>query len=133
MNAETSRIANGDSESYWQAAQDGRLEFQQCEECGTIQFPPRVQCSNCWSDRIAPVAASGAGTIEGITIVRRAPLKEFREKVPYAIVAVKTAEGPRVIANLLGDGALEAKIGDAVEVCFEENPHGDVLPQFRLA
>ncbi len=128
-----SRIANGDSQSYWQAAREGRLELQSCTECGHVQFPPRVQCASCWSDAIAPLTASGKGVIEGITVVRRAPLKEFRERAPYAIVAVTTEEGPRLVTNLVGEGALEAKIGDAVEVCFETNADGDVLPQFKLA
>lgn len=132
MNAPASRIANGDSQSYWNAAREGRLELQACPDCGHVQFPPRVQCASCWSDRIAPVDASGKGTIEGLTVVRRAPLKEFRDKAPYVIVAVKTAEGPRLVTNLVGEGALDAKIGDAVEVCFEENGDGEVLPQFRL-
>lgn len=133
MTAPVSRIANGDSQSYWNAARDGRLELQACPDCGHVQFPPRVQCANCWSENIGPKEASGRGTIEGLTVVRRAPLKEFREKVPYVIVAVKTAEGPRIVSNLLGEGALDAKIGDAVEVCFAENAEGDALPQFRLA
>lgn len=133
MDTHESKIANGDSRSYWQAAREERLELQSCPDCGHVQFPPRVQCAECWSEDIAPLTASGKGVIEGITIVRRAPLKEFREKAPYAIVAVTTEEGPRIISNLVGNGALEAKIGDAVEVCFEANADGDVLPQFRLA
>lgn len=131
MTAPETTIANGDSRSYWRAAREGLLELQRCDACGHVQFPPRVQCAKCWSEAVAPFDASGKGTIESFTIVRRAPLPAFRDKVPYVIAAVTTEEGPRVIANLLGDDALDVLIGDAVEVVFEADANGDVLPQFR--
>ncbi len=54
----------------------------------------------------------------------------FREKAPYAVALIDLAEGPRMMANITGDGALDAKIDDAVEVCFE--PRGNTkVPQFR--
>ena len=37
-----------------------------------------------------------------------------------------------MITNLIGEGALTAKIGDEVVVCFEKRPNG-ALPQFKLA
>jgi uncharacterized OB-fold protein len=51
--------------------------------------------------------------------------------VPFALVAVTLPQGVRMITNLVGDGALEGRIGDRVEVCFEQRPNG-ALPQFRL-
>jgi len=133
MDNRPSDFANGDSLSYWQAAREQRLEFQRCEKCQHIQFPPRVQCSKCWSDEITPFNCSGNGVIESVTIVERAPLPQFRDKVPYAVVAVATAEGPRMITNLVGEGALDARIGDAVTVCFEADANGNMLPQWQLA
>ncbi len=126
-------LANGDSNGFWAAAAEGRLEFQRCTACAHVQFPPRVQCGRCWHDALEPVISIGTGTIESVTVVRRAPLPAFRDRVPYAIVAVRTAEGPRMMSNLVGDRALDAAIGDAVTVVFEADAEGRVLPQFRLA
>jgi hypothetical protein len=36
-----------------------------------------------------------------------------------------------MMANILGDDALETKVGDRVSVCFEERAGGSKLPQFR--
>ena len=131
MDNRPSQYANGDSSAYWQAARDNRLEFQSCPSCGHIQFPPRHQCARCWNEDIGPVQASGQGVIESITVVRRAPLQQFRQRVPYVIVSVICAEGPRMITNLVGEGALDAKIGDRVSVCFEPDDDGNILPQFQ--
>lgn len=132
MTTDAGSISNGDSASYWAAAAAGRLEFQRCTVCRNVQFPPRHQCARCWSPAIEPFASGGRGTIESITVVRRAPLPGFRDRVPYMVAAARMAEGPRVIANVVGDGHMAAAIGDAVEVVFMADAEGRTLPRFRL-
>lgn len=126
-------LANADSKEYWQGARDGRLRFQKCRHCEAVQFPPRHHCVSCWEAELDWIDCSGEGTVESFTVVRRAPLPEFRDKVPYVAAAIRTREGPRMITNLTGDGALDVKIGDAVRVEFVPNDNGDVLPQFGMA
>ena len=120
-----------DAGPYWEAAREGRLVVQTCANCGTMRFFPSHLCRACGSAEHTWEQVSGKGTIYSITIVHRAPTPAFRENAPYAVALVNLAEGPRMLANIIGDGALEAKIGDAVEVCFEMR--GDAkVPQFKL-
>jgi uncharacterized protein len=126
------REPEADGRAFWAAAREGRLIFQRCGACGHVRFPPRHQCPKCWSPDASWVEAAGQGEIESLTIVRRAPTPAFRDKLPYAIVAVALPEGVRMITNLIGDGALEAQIGDKVVVCFEQRSNG-ALPQFKLS
>jgi uncharacterized protein len=128
-----SGLANGDSQSYWDEAGAGHLVFQQCRTCEAVQFPPRHQCATCWSEDLCPVESGGRGIIESLTVVRRAPLARFRAQVPYVVSAIRVSEGPRMITNLVGEGALSASIGDEVAVTFEPDEEGRILPQFRLA
>jgi uncharacterized OB-fold protein len=51
---------------------------------------------------------------------------------PYPVALVALVEGPRLMTNLVGDGALDAVIGDAVEVAWEPLPDGRHLPVFVL-
>lgn len=125
-------LANGDSESFWDAAANGHLQFQRCAACGHVQFPPRHQCATCWAPDLRPLGSAGKGVVESFTIVRRAPLPEFRDKVPYAIASILLEEGPRMITNIVGEDALHVAIGDAVTVQFEQDAAGRILPQFRL-
>ena len=129
---ETNEFQNADSAPYWEAAKEGRLLLQKCESCSNVQFPPRRNCGACWHEKLTWIESAGKGTVESMTVVRRAPTPDMRDRVPYAVVAVKLEEGPRMITNLIGDGALAVSVGDAVTVAFEPDMRGNVLPQFRL-
>ncbi len=130
---QANEFENGDSKPYWDAAREGRLVFQRCCACGEVQFPPRHHCVSCWESDIEWIQSSGLGKVESFTIVRRAPTSVFRDKVPYAVVAVKVEEGPTMITNLIGEDALDVRIGDAVQVDFVEDAGGNVLPQYKRA
>jgi uncharacterized protein len=126
------REPEADGRPFWEAAAAERLVLQRCRMCATVRFPPRHQCTRCWSPETEWIDASGRGEIESITVVRRAPTPAFRDRVPFALVAVSLTEGVRMITNLVGEGALDARIGDKVEVCFEPRANG-ALPQFKLS
>ncbi|MBW6418520.1 Zn-ribbon domain-containing OB-fold protein [Celeribacter sp. PS-C1] len=128
-----SRYANGDSMEYWKAAQEGRLIFQKCASCGEIQFPPRHHCASCWEADLGWTESSGLGEVESYTIVRRAPLPQLRDKVPYVVAAILVEEGPRMLTNLVGEDALNVAIGAKVKVVFQTDADDETLPQFQLA
>lgn len=116
---------------YFAAAAQGRLELQRCAACEKVWFFPRPACVACGSTEYAWIRASGRGTAQSFSIVRRAPSPEFRALVPYVVALVDLEEGPRMMANIIGDDALGIAIGDAVAVTFEDRGEGRALPQFR--
>ncbi len=124
-------IENGDSRTYWEGVRQGRLLFQSCKNCSHLQFPPRHLCIKCWSKDLTWTESNGRGIVESFTIVHRAPTPDLRDKVPYAVAMVLLTEGPRMIANIVGPGALEVAIDDAVTVTFVTDSFGRVLPQFQ--
>lgn len=127
-------IVNADSAPYWEGARDGKLLLQRCGDCGTLRFFPRYLCTECGSDNTEWVEASGRGTVHSFTIVHRAAFAEFQARTPYVVALIDLAEGPRMMTNIIGDGALEVAIGDAVEVTFEaRGAEGAKVPQFRRA
>ena len=100
--------------------------------CGTYRFIPRDICPSCGSDDAIWEDASGDGVIYSLTTVHRGPTPAFRAHVPYVVALIDLAEGPRMMANIVGQGSAQAAIGDAVRVCFEERQGGAKIPQFRL-
>ena len=123
-------IKNPDSEFYWDSASHDRLVIRKCKACSAFHFMPRYLCPECWSTDLEWVQASGKGVVHSYTIIRRTPLKEFEGLVPYVVALIDLDEGPRMMANILGGDALDTKIGDRVEVCFEKRGEQAKVPQF---
>jgi hypothetical protein len=126
-------VANADSQPYWAAARERRLVIRKCKACGELHFMPRHLCPVCWSDQLEWVDAKGSGSVHSFTIVRRASDPAFAALVPYAVALVDLDEGPRMMANIVGSDALAVKIGDRVQVTFEDRGNGAMLPQFSRA
>lgn len=124
-------IVNADSEPYWNAARERRLFIRKCKACCELHFMPRYLCPSCWSDQLEWVEASGTGSVHSFTIVRRASAAEFAPRVPYVVALIDLDEGPRMMANVLGDNAFSVSIGDRVQVTFEDRGDGALIPQFN--
>ncbi len=125
-----SPTVNADSAPYWNAAREGKLLIRKCRECSEIHFMPRYLCPKCWSADLDWIEASGKGVVHSFSVVRRAPMAAFAERVPYVVALIDLEEGPRMMANIIGDNALETRIGDAVHLCFEDRGEGAKIPQF---
>lgn len=121
-----------DLEPYWRAAAEGRLVAQACGACGRLRWPPRPACAGCGSLANAWHEVSGRGRVYSWTVIGRAMLPGFEDRVPYAVVIVEAEDDPRIrfVGNLLGPSDRLA-IGAGVEVDFE-TVGGVALPQWRL-
>ena len=124
-------VANADSLPYWNAARERRLLIRKCNACGALHFMPRYLCPACWSDQLEWVEAKGTGSVHSFTIIRRAPMAAFAPRAPYVLALIDLDEGPRMMANVLGEDALSVRIGDRVKVTFEERGEGAMIPQFQ--
>ena len=124
-------VANADSLPYWNAARERRLLIRKCNACEALHFMPRYLCPACWSDQLEWVEAKGTGSVHSFTIIRRAPMAAFAPRAPYVLALIDLDEGPRMMANVLGEDALSVRIGDRVKVTFEERGEGAMIPQFQ--
>ena len=123
-------VVNPDSQVYWDGARQDRLMIRKCKACGATHFMPRYLCPACWSTELEWIQASGYGKVHSFTVIRRAPLPSFTGRVPYVIALIDLDEGPRMMANILGEDALQTAIGDRVAVCFEQRGADAKVPQF---
>lgn len=123
---------NPDSAPYWDGAREGRLMIRKCSDCGATHFLPRHLCPECWSDRLEWIESAGRGTVHSFTVIRRASVPEYSGRVPYVLALIDLEEGPRMMANIVGDDALETALGDPVRVVFEtRGKEGAKVPQFQ--
>jgi uncharacterized OB-fold protein len=120
------------------ALTEGRLTIQHCNNCGKPNMYPRYRCPFCQSNDLKYVEAEGSGTLLTYTVVRAVPPAGFEDDLPYALGAVRLAEGVQLLARLEpeDDGDWGGYACDA-EVTFAPHP-GDAtearpVAWFRLA
>ena len=91
-------IPTPDSQRYWDAAAEGRLEIQRCLECDRPYFYPRDACPNCGSERVEWFVTAGTATLESYTISH---LPAPDHKPPFVIAIVRLTEGPTMLTNVV--------------------------------
>jgi NAD(P)-dependent dehydrogenase (short-subunit alcohol dehydrogenase family)/uncharacterized OB-fold protein len=93
------------------AAAEGRFELQVCQQCQTVQYPPREACRHCLSPKLKWRPQDGAGTLLGETRLHHSNDLFFRERLPWRLGMVHLDSGPTVIVHLHGEvGAAPARL-----------------------
>lgn len=115
---------------FWTGGADGKLRLQRCSDCSHWIHPAGENCPQCMSRNVTPQVVSGKATIEAVTLNYQPWLPGV--PVPYAIAIVHLDEQPglNLTTNIVGMAPEEVRIGQRVEVIFEQVD--DVfLPLFR--
>jgi uncharacterized protein len=126
-------VPTPETKPFWDGCAAGELRIQRCTDCERPYFYPRPVCPHCGSTDVGWFTASGDATLYSYVINHR-PAPGFEDDAPYAIAVVQLAEGPRMMANIVGlPPTPEALVLDMpLRVRFEQR--GDVsLPVFAPA
>ncbi len=118
---------------FWEGARNRQLKLQRCGACGKAWYPIGPACPYCFSMKWDWSLMSGAGTLHNYVVYHKAWTKWFESRVPYAVVQVQLAEGPRLTANLLDCEVKDIRIGMPVEAAYEDITDEITLVQFRPA
>ena len=119
------------SAPFWAAGLAGTLRLQQCESCAHVRFPLDPICPRCLWPEYRWTALTGRGKVQTFVRFQRAYDATWEDRVPYVVALIELDEGPVMISNVVGEGALDVKVDDAVEVVFEVVSADAALPQFR--
>jgi len=93
---------------------------------------PVYICPGCGCGKLEWKELSGCGKIHSVTRVFHPAAPVFASSTPYVVALVQVEEGPFMMSNIVGEKAVQAKIGDAVQIEFQDV--GEVtLPRYRLA
>jgi uncharacterized protein len=125
-------IVEDGNRPFWAGGARGELRMQRCQDCEHIRFPIQPLCPRCLSARLEWTALSGLGTVLAKIVYHRAFHPSFAPDVPYNLVLVQLAEGPRMFGNVVDARALDFGVGDAVEVTFDQVSDLIHVPRFRL-
>jgi uncharacterized protein len=123
---------DADTVALWAGMREGKLLLQHCGRCGNVAYYQQQLCRKCGSEELAAKPASGYGKVHSFSVVHRAPGPAFKNDVPYAVLLVELAEGPRMISTFAGDPDDVAFDMD-VQIVFEKVSDEVTLPQFKRA
>lgn len=116
---------------FWEAANQGRLMIQHCEDCVRAVFYPRPICPHCWSARLAWRDAEGTGKLRSWSTVHRPGHPAWQPVAPYAVGVVALSEGPTMLSLILKQDERNFALDAAVTV-KPTRVAGRLLPAFEL-
>lgn len=117
---------------YWEAAAQGVLKIQHCDDCHRHYFYPRPFCPHCASSRVRWTEVSGSARLDSYIINRR-PLPGTEQLSPV-IAIVRLDEGPRMMTNIVGVEPDPANLPLDARLTVAFEPRGDMtVPVFTLA
>ena len=120
---------------HFDAANEGRLEMQNCSACNRLQNPPMPTCSQCKSaDNLEWKVMSGKGKIYNYGVVYDCPVRLLQEAQPFNLVVLTLDDDPgiQMYSHLPGTPVDDVPVGAAVEVSFEETANGQKVPEWRV-
>jgi uncharacterized OB-fold protein len=101
-----------------------------CRACGEVYFPPRTQCTSCFSTDIEWFDV-GEGKLATYTVVKYGPLG-FEDDTPYTLALAEFPSGVKVFGRL--DKAIaedDIKIGMSLKPATVKLPDNRVSYEFK--
>jgi uncharacterized OB-fold protein len=123
------------SDTFWAFAAAGEFRVQECADCRSVIFPPRILCRTCHGTSLQWVPAPRQGVVHSFTINRREWVPG--QAVPNAICLVEFDLGDGRSFRVLGAGSPSVaphawSIGLRAEIGFDHPEGNRPRPVFEL-
>lgn len=121
---------------FWDGVREHKFLLFRCKTCGAWYWPAaycRFHPNKPLMGEMEWQPASGRGKVFSFVIHYRALEPAFADDVPYVFALIELDEGPMFGTNIVECKPEEVRIGDAVEIVFENHlEEGFALPKARL-
>lgn len=114
---------------YWESARSGRIEVQECTQCGWRWHPPQPACPKCRCIELRWMPTSTVGKVTSYTVVRHAAHGAVAGSLPYVVALVELEPEVVVICNIVDVDAAAVRVGEEVDIRLGASPAGTELPQ----
>lgn len=119
-----------ETQPFWDATAQGRIDLAVCDECGFIPWYPRGVCPDCQSTDLTWTTMSGNGTVYSYSVTRAGGGRAWREHLPFVLAYVQLDEGPIMMTNIVDCDPDTVTIGMAVTAVFDDTGEGSALVRF---
>ncbi|QGK70383.1 DNA-binding protein [Allosaccharopolyspora coralli] len=120
---------NQDTAYFWEGAAAGELRIQRCGNCGLLRHPPGPMCPECGATKPTYLVACGLGEVYSYVVHHRPAVPG--KQLPLVIAVAALDEGVRVLGELHGCAPDDVRIGQRVEVAFQQVDEQVALPYWR--
>jgi uncharacterized OB-fold protein len=106
-----------------------KLMGTKCCDCGNLNLPPRIICTECNGKRLEWYEFKGNGKLQTYTFIYTAP-SFLKDKVPYAVGIAKLEEGPMITARISDVDINESdriRIGTNVKIDYIQESGRNIL------
>ncbi len=117
-------VKTPETQAFWDAANDMRLLYASCRNCGKPHFYPRRICPFCFSEQVDWKPSAGFAEIYAFSLFRKG-------SPPYVSAWITLDEGVSILTNITDCNAESLCIGDRVEVVFTPAADGQLTPLFK--
>ena len=110
----------------------GKVMATRCKQCGTVYFPPRLDCPSCLSSEVEWFEIKGKGKLASYTKVNYGPTG-FEADAPYTL-ALGEFDGVQILARLSRDiKENDIKVGMPLTVNPVKLPNNRLAYEFKPA
>jgi uncharacterized OB-fold protein len=123
------------SRPFWQAGARGELAMQRCTQCGHIRFPIGPACTRCLSADAEWSTIQPRAKVLSHLVFHRAYAADWKDEVPYSVVMVQFAEGPRMFLDVIDPEKAyvdEDLVDREIEIAFERASDEIGVPRARV-
>jgi uncharacterized protein len=124
-------VATKWSKPFWEGAKKHKLLLKTCQDCGHIDHPPYLYCTECQSDHSEWVQASGRSTLYAFAVNEVGVPFPFMPDLPYVTALIDLKEGPRMVSTIVECDLKDIKNGMELEVVFDDVSREYSLPKWR--
>ncbi|MCL6476949.1 MAG: Zn-ribbon domain-containing OB-fold protein [Peptococcaceae bacterium] len=116
---------------FWKGTKENKLLLKRCKECGHIDFPPYLYCTECMSMEHEWIESSKRGTVYSFSTTYLGAPPSFVNDQPYTLIFVDLEEGVRMLSRIVDCKPEDVKIGMEVEAVFDAVTGDTTLVMFR--
>ncbi|MEM0072853.1 MAG: Zn-ribbon domain-containing OB-fold protein [Metallosphaera sp.] len=96
-------------EKFWEGLTRSEIWTTRCQRCGTIYYPPQLDCTVCMNSRLDWIKLSNEGKLMTYTVVKAKP-QGFENEQDYVIGIVRTKEGVDLMCWIKGIPKIGASV-----------------------
>lgn len=108
-------ISTEKTKPFFNALSEGRILATRCKKCGTIYFPPQVDCPKCRGNDVEWIELSREGTLLTFTQINVKPYS-FSHYDDYIIGIGRLSEGINVTAWIREKDPKKLKVGMGIKL-----------------